>query len=546
MMRFVRAHRFRNYSLALLWKDLLSGLIVGIIALPLGMAFAIASGVDPQYGIYTTIIAGILISVFGGSRHQIGGPTGAFVPVIFGIVTLYGFEDLLIAGFMAGMMLLLMGLLKMGAFIKYIPRPVTIGFTAGIAVIIFTGQIANFLGLQGIQKHERFIDNMAEIVRHVGTTDPAAVLIAAISLLFIIVTPKLFPKLPGSFVALIVAGGAAALFFPDKIATIGSTYGAIPSSLPTFRLPNITWDKVQSLFVPALTIALLGGVESLLSAVVADGMTGDRHHSNRELIGQGIANLAAPLFGGIPATGAIARTATNIKNGAQSPVSGIVHGFVTLLILLLFAPYASAIPLAAMAPVLMTVAWNMSEVRRFKYIVRLKTGDTLVLLVTFLLTVFVDLITGVGAGLLLAFVLFVKKMSSISVTTKTGEHFAEDRQERICYAEVEGVLFFGAAQSFERLILDQLRDRPSIVVIRLKQVPFIDTTGISFLSGVIGFVQSYGGTVLISEVQPQLREMFMRTELDKMIGETNMFAQTGQAVRYADSLFHRGKTDVCG
>jgi SulP family sulfate permease len=285
------------------------------------MAFAIAAGVHPQYGIYTTIIAGFLISLFGGSRFQIGGPTGAFVPILFTIVMQYGYENLLIAGLLAGILLVLMGIFKLGAFIKFIPRPVTIGFTTGIAVIIFTGQIASFLGLRDIQKHEDFLSNMKEIGIHLSTINLYSVITAVICFAIILLTSKFVPKIPGSLIGLLVSSMIAVWFFEGNVPTIGSTYGAIPSNLPSFHLPEITLERIKQLIGPAFVIAMLGGVESLLSAVVADGMTGSRHHSNRELIGQGIANIVAPLFGGIPATGAIARTATNIKSGATSPVS---------------------------------------------------------------------------------------------------------------------------------------------------------------------------------------------------------------------------------
>jgi SulP family sulfate permease len=405
--------RFAGYNVASFRKDLVSGLIVGIIAIPLGMAFAIASGVKPEFGIYTTIIAGILISLFGGSKFQIGGPTGAFVPILFGIVMQYGYENLLLAGFLAGIMLVIMGALKLGALIKFIPRPVTIGFTAGIAVIIFSGQISNFLGLRDIAKHENFLPNMKEIMMHLSTINNYSVLTAGVCLIVILLTPKFLPKVPGSLMGLVVSSIIAAVFFQGNVATIGSTYGAIPSTLPHLQMPVITWERIQTLIPPAFIIAMLGSIESLLSAVVADGMTGSRHNSNRELIGQGIANIVTPLFGGIPATGAIARTATNIKNGAVSPFSGVIHGVVVLLVLMMLAPYASLIPLASMAPILMLVAWNMSELKEFAHVLKAKTSDSIILLITFLLTVFTNLTTAVEVGLILAVLLFVKRMSEI-------------------------------------------------------------------------------------------------------------------------------------
>ena len=408
--KFLIDERFQNYSWKAFQKDLISGMIVGIIAIPLGMAFAIASGVNPEYGIYTTIIAGILISLFGGSKFQIGGPTGAFIPILFGIVMTYGYENLLVAGFMAGIILVIMGVFKLGSLIKYIPRPVTIGFTTGIAITIFTGQIANFLGLTGIEKKESFLANMAEIIHQLNTVNILSVVTAVICLITMIITPRLFPKVPGALIGLLVSTFVAAFFYPGQVQTIGTAYGEISNSLPTLSIPHVDFTIIQQLIGPAFVIALLGGIESLLSAVVADGMTNTRHNSNKELIGQGIANMVTPLFGGIPATGAIARTATNIKNGAVSPFSGVIHGIVVLLVLIIFAPYASHIPLASLAPVLMIVAWNMSERHIFSHILKTKTSDSLVLVVTFLLTVFVDLTTAVEVGLLLAVLLFTKRM----------------------------------------------------------------------------------------------------------------------------------------
>lgn len=345
----LKDNRFQGYSAGHLQKDIIAGLVVGVVAIPLAMAFAIASGVRPEYGIYTTIIAGIMVSILGGSKFQIAGPTGAFVPVLLGVVMQYGYENLIIAGFMAGIMITLLGVFKLGKFIKFIPRPVTIGFTAGIAIIIFSGQIANFLGLKGIAKHEEFHLNMIEILRKIATINIYSVIIAAICLAIVITTPKFLPKIPGALLGLLVSTLVAITLFPGKVATIGSTYGAIPSKLPSFSFPDLTWDNIVMLFPAACVIAMLGGIESLLSAVVADNMAKTKHNSNKELVGQGIANIATSLFGGIPATGAIARTATNIKNGAASPLSGVIHGLVVLSVLVMLAPYASNIPLASMA-----------------------------------------------------------------------------------------------------------------------------------------------------------------------------------------------------
>jgi sulfate permease, SulP family len=549
--------RFHDYSLRNVPKDLLSGLIVGVIAIPLGMAFAIASGVKPEYGIYTTIVAGILISLFGGSRYQIGGPTGAFIPILFGVVMTYGYENLLIAGFMAGVILLLMGVFRLGSLIKYIPRPVTIGFTAGIAVTIFTGQIASFLGLEGIKKHEEFIENINELVVHLNTLNFFSILTAAICLLTVILTPRIAPKVPGPLIGLMVSTLVATLFFPSEVATIGTAYGQISSTLPQVQIPSIDIDMIMKLLKPAFVIAMLGGIESLLSAVVADGMTNSRHSSNKELIGQGIANMITPLFGGIPATGAIARTATNIKNGAISPLSGIIHGIVVLLVLLFFAPYASYIPLASMAPILMVVAWNMSERKVFSHILKTKSTDSLVLAVTFLLTVFVNLTTAVEVGLVMSALLFAKRMSDVMVTAKAlpnREHKHEKVETgmvsdthdcpQISIFNVEGPLFFGAADTFEKTIMSTINYRPKILLLRMSKVPLIDTTGEANLSSIVHHF-SKNGIVMISGLNPQPENVLKKTGLYQLIGEDHFFNHTGEAIQYALEHINKNKCLGC-
>lgn len=538
--------RFAGYHASAFRKDLLSGLIVGIIAIPLGMAFAIASGVQPAYGLYTTIIAGILISLLGGSKFQIGGPTGAFIPILFAIVMQYGYENLLIAGLMAGVMLVIMGALRLGALIKFIPRPVTLGFTAGIAVTIFSGQIANFLGLRDIEKHEDFISNMKEIGIHITTLNVYSLLTAGICLAVILLLPRLAPKVPASLLGLILSTLIAAFLFKGQVATIGSAFGAIPSALPRFSLPDMTWERIITLIQPAFVIAMLGGIESLLSAVVADGMTGTRHNSNRELIGQGIANIVTPLFGGIPATGAIARTATNIKSGAVSPISGVVHGIVVLLVLVVFAPYASHVPLASMAPILMMVAWNMSERKAFVHVLKTRTSDSIVLVITFVLTVFTSLTTAVEVGLVLAALLFVKRMSDIMKVAKVlpdpshkhekvMPHMVHEGHDcpQVSMYTIEGPLFFGAADLFEKSITDTLHQRPGILLLRMGKVPFMDTTGESNLASLVKHFQSHGGKVLLAGIQPQPLEVLQRTGLYNRIGQEHFFAHTGEAIDYA-------------
>ncbi|MCY9547676.1 SulP family inorganic anion transporter [Lysinibacillus xylanilyticus] len=557
-MKSLFTGRYEGYSVHHLKKDLISGIIVGIVAIPLAMSFAIASGVKPEYGIYTAFIAGILISLLGGSKYQIGGPTGAFVPILLGVVISYGYENLLVAGLMAGIILCLMGIFKLGSLIKFIPRPVTIGFTAGIAVIIFTGQIANFLGLTNIKRHEYFIDNIKEIVIHIGTANFYSVLTAIISLIIILITPKVLPKVPGALAGIVVSTLIATFFFSGQVATIATAYGQIPNTLPNFAIPDITLERIQLLIGPAFVIAMLGGIESLLSAVVADGMTNTKHNSNRELVGQGIANIVTPFFGGIPATGAIARTATNIKTGAVSPISGIIHGVFVLVTLLLLAPFASHIPLASMAPVLMVVAWNMSEQKHFAHIVKLKTGDSLVLIITFLLTVFTSLTLAVEVGLVLAVVLFAKRMSEKLVVTKVlPDHSKESgkvqshavHQKRDCpqisIYTIEGPLFFGAAQTFEEAIVSSIQHQQKVLILRMSKVPFLDTTGEAYFGNVIRSFKAQGGTILVTGVQDELKLALQNNGLYAEIGEDNFYPHTGEAINKALSYLDTNKCIGC-
>jgi len=549
------AKRFSNYSTEKFKKDLLSGIIVGVIAIPLGMAFAIASGVKPEYGIYTTIIAGILAAIFGGSSFQISGPTGAFIPLLFGIVATYGYDGLLVAGFMAGIMLILMGIFKLGVLIKFIPRPVTIGFTTGIAVTIFTGQISKFLGLQGVESKEFFHENVLEIIHNISTIDIYSIIIALICLFTIILTPRVLPKLPGPIVGIVLSTVIAIIFFPGKVTTIGSAYGEIPSSLPEFTFFHVSFAEMVQLISPAFTIAMLCAIESLLSAVVADGMTDTRHNSNRELIGQGIANVVTPLFGGIPATGAIARTATNIKTGAQTRVSGVIHGIVVLLTLVLLAPYASLIPLASMAPVLMVVAWNMSERKEFIHVLKTKTSDSIVLMITFLLTVFVTLTVAVEFGLLMAVILFVKRMSEVfrinrvlpEVNTDNGKLTADAvSQSHFCpqinMFEIEGSLFFGAAETFAYYVLDTIHHKPKVVLLKMNKLIYLDTTGENNLKNIILKLQENDCKVLISGINGQPKKILKKTGLYDQIGEEAFFPNSQTAIKQAQTLISK---EIC-
>ncbi|MFS0644624.1 SulP family inorganic anion transporter [Siminovitchia sp. 179-K 8D1 HS] len=528
--------RFRDYQPASLRKDFISGITVGIVAIPLGMAFAVASGVKPEYGIYTTIIAGLIVSLLGGSRFQIAGPTGAFIPILLAVVLQYGYENLLLAGLMSGIILVMMSFLKLGNLVHFIPRSVTIGFTAGIAVIIFTGQLGNFFGLDDLEKKEYFHQNMAEFFRHLDQMNGYSIWTAIIGLFVIILVPRFFPRVPVLLVGLMIPTLCAVFFYPGQVETIGTAFGGIPQSLPKFQLPDITVDKVTMLMTPALVIAALGAIESLLSAVVADGMTGDRHKSNRELFGQGIANIVTPLFGGIPATGAIARTATNIKSGAVSPLSGIIHSVFVLLTLLLFAPYASYIPLAAMAPLLMLVAWNMSGYKAFQHILQLRTSDSLVLVVTFLLTVFVNLTVAVQVGLLLAVLSFVKKKSE-QLQIDNPPDPQRRKQEtldltahfQIKTFTIKGPLFFGTAQSFEHSLIASIKRMPPVILLDMQHVTMIDATGEDKLASIIGNINKAGSTVLISGLPDWGIELFKKSGLYDKIGASSFFPDESSA-----------------
>lgn len=517
-------------------KDVTAGLVVGVVAIPLGLAFAIASGVEPIYGLYTTIIAGILISILGGSKYQIGGPTGAFVPLLFGIVMQYGYESLLIAGFLAGVILVLMGVLKLGNLMKFIPRPVIIGFTTGIAIIIFSGQIASFLGMK-VEKHEAFIDNMKELVIKADTINLYSIVVACICFIVILLAPKVLPRVPGALLGLLVSTLAAFFLFPDKVATIGSTYGAIPKGFPEFNVPDLSLETIITLLPVAFTIALLGGVESLLSATVADNLGGTKHDSNKELVGQGIANMATPFFGGIPATGAIARTATNIKSGAVSPMSGVIHGIVVLLVLLVLAPFAEHIPLASMAPILMVVAWNMSERKEFAHVLKTKTTDSAVLVVTFLVTVFTDLIMGVGIGLMIAFVTFIKKMSH---TLKVRERNditeiipTDDSSSKINVYNLEGPLFFGSIDVLESSILANLDNKTKILVLSMRRVTYMDTSAEAALLAIVNRIRKYKGKLIISGIQQQPKELLLSTGLYHKIEKQHFFKSKEDALYFA-------------
>jgi SulP family sulfate permease len=476
-------------------NNLVSGVIVGIVALPLAMAFAIASGVKPEQGIYTAIIGGVLVSLFGGSRLQIAGPTGAFIVILASITAEHGIDGLQIATMMAGVMLLLLGITRLGAVIKFIPAPVIVGFTAGIGVIIWVGQWKDFFGLPKVGG-EHFHEKFWHLLQALPDLHPATTLLALLSLGLVLFSPKLpgLKRVPGPLVAMLVVTLIQALFQFDGVATIGSAFGGVPQGLPEFGLPEVSLPRVIELIGPAFAIAMLGAIESLLSAVVADGMTGTKHDSNQELIGQGIANLATPLFGGFAATGAIARTATNIRNGGTSPLAGIMHAVTLLLIILFLAPLASDIPLCALAAILFVVAYNMSELRHFKRMVlRAPRADVAILLITFGLTVFSDLVVAVNIGVILAMLHFMRRMAASVEVQQVVEQELEAELRvgghtrlppGVLVYTIEGPLFFAAAENFERA-LAQTHTDPQMLVIRLNRVPFMDITGLQTLEEVI-------------------------------------------------------------
>ena len=508
-------------------KNCVAGLIVGVVALPLAMAFAIASGVKPEQGIYTAIIAGLAVSLFGGSRVQIAGPTGAFIVILSSVVAQYGVEGLQIATLMAGVILLVMGVTRMGVIIKYIPAPVIIGFTAGIGVIIWVGQWKDFFGLPattGLNFHEKFW----QLVTSLPQLDGATTAIALLSLFLVIYTARLplLNKLPGPLIALVVLTVVQGIFQFPSVATIGSAFGEIPRGLPSFQWPELSFARMVELIGPAFAIAMLGAIESLLSAVVADNMTNTRHNSNQELVGQGVANILAPLFGGIAATGAIARTATNIRNGGNSPIAGIVHVLVLLLVLVLLAPLAANIPLATLAAILFVVAWNMSQPRVvWRQIKTAPRADVFILLVTFALTVFADLVVAVNIGVILAMLHFLKRMAdSVQVQRQTtGQLNKEFASEGITFSDevvvlsVTGPFFFAALDSLEQA-LDALKPSAKVVILRLNHVPFADGTALSALERFVQAAQAKHIKVFLSEVNPSILKKLDRMGLVKRIG----------------------------
>lgn len=532
--------------------DLTAGVIVGVVALPLAIAFAIASGVPPGRGLWTAIVAGFIISALGGSRVQIGGPTGAFVVIVYGIVQKYGIDGLTVATLMAGVILVVMGLAKLGSAIKFIPRPVVTGFTSGIAVIIFSGEIKDFFGLSMGAVPSAFIAKWQAFGAHAGAITPAALGVSVASMAIILLWPRVNRRIPGPFVALIVMTAAAQLLHLP-VETIGSRFGTIAASVPHPQVPHLSLAQISALVGPAFTIAFLAAVESLLSAVVADGMIGSRHRSNMELVAQGVANLAAPLFGGIPATGAIARTATNIKNGGRTPVAGMVHALTLLIITVFVGQWAALIPLSVLSAILVVVAYHMSEWRTFLKELRSPKSDVAVLLTTFLLTLLVDLTVGIGVGMVLAAFLFIRRMAEVTQISPVADESDEDAHGGDPYVtdpnaahrrsipkdvevyEINGPFFFGAAEAF-RDTIGQVARKPRVLIIRMRYVPALDSTGMYTLSELARRSRRDGTTVLLSDVHMQPMVALSGSPALVEIGEENLFDNLDAALVRAREL----------
>lgn len=547
-----------GYSAARFSSDVIAGSTVAIIALPLAMAFAIASGVGPERGLFTAIVAGFIISLCGGSRYQIGGPTGAFVVVLYAVIVKHGYDGLVIATLLAGVMLILMGMFKLGNIIKYIPYPVTVGFTSGIALIIFSSQIKDFFGLPIAKMPAEFTEQWFLYSKELAHINPYAFAIGGMSIFLLIQLRHAFPRFPSPMIVIIVSAFIVyALKLP--VETIGTKFGSLPSTLPYPECPTVSLEKIRAVFPDAITIALLGAIESLLSCVVADGMTGDRHHSNKELMAQGFANIASVFFGGIAATGAIARTATNIKSGAYSPIAGMIHAVMLLVFMFLFAQLIVLIPLATLAAILIVVAWNMSEFHHFKAIaLKSERHDAVVLMMTFLLTVLIDLNTGVQTGIMLAGLLFIKRMIDVTgiVDTKNTIVLPFDKNDEplevddvhaiskkvvpagVEVYEIDGPFFFGVADRL-KFVLNELEEAPKIFILRMRHVPMVDATGLHALEEFFDLCKKNGTILVLSGVNEHIKLKLRRFGFEKKVGSENITDNIDMALFRASVILNK-------
>jgi len=535
-----------GYSRRQFLDDLTAGTIVGIVALPLAIAFAIASGVKPEQGLFTAVIAGFLVSALGGSRVQIAGPTGAFIVIVYGIVRTYGYDGLAVATLMAGVILIIMGLARLGTLLKFVPYPLTVGFTSGIALIIFSSQVNDFLGLRIADLPADFVGKWAVYATHAGALDPTSVAVGAASLAIILIAQRAAPRIPGSLLA-ILCMTAFVQAFALPVETIGSRFGSVPRVLPAPVIPHVSWETVTKLFSPAVTIAILGSIESLLSAVVADGMIRSRHRSNIELVAQGVANVVSPLFSGIPATGAIARTATNVKSGGRTPVAGIVHAIVLLLIMLLFAPWAALIPMPCLAAILLVVAYNMSEWHSFVKMLRSPRSDVAVMLVTFSLTVIVDLTVAIQVGVILSALLFIRRMAEVSQVTPLTRDLSEAeggedesvRQgklpEGVEVFEVYGTLFFGAVEQFSET-MRALEKPPRVFILETRNLLAIDATGLRAIEELLSTLKGGGTRFILSGIHKQPLFAITQAGLLDRIGEDNLCGTLAEALERAGTM----------
>ena len=535
-----------GYSRKQFYSDLAAGTTVGIVALPLAIAFAIASGVKPEQGLYTAIVAGFLISLLGGSRAQISGPTGAFVVIIYGIVHQYGYDGLAVATLIAGFLLILMGLFRMGALLKFIPYPVTVGFTTGIALIIFFSQVGDFLGFSLASPPAGFIERLLAYREHFSELNFYALAVGLFSLALIAVWPKITHRIPGMLVAILLAT-VVVKFFNLPVATIGTRFGSVPNHLPFPHLPHVSLALVRQMFSPGVTIAFLAALESLLAAVVADGMLGTRHRSNMELIAQGAGNIGSVLFGGIPATGAIARTATNIKSGGRTPVAGMIHAVVLLLILLFFGKYSALIPMPTLAAILIVVAYNMSEWKEFRDLLRGTKSDAVVLILTFFLTVLIDLTVAIQVGVLLATFLFMQRMSNATQVTQVTETLIDQDEtetrdisklevpEGVEVFEIYGSLFFGAIERFKDA-MRSVEKQPQVLILRMRHVQTIDASGLHTLNELLEDMQRRGTALIISAASSNVRALMERTGFAESLGVENFCGDIFGALDRARAL----------